>query len=231
MFTAHVHLVPWLRPGSRWVPNVPHEKHEPLYNSPDRADVKFTPTEGVVRFRIDAEDCLGRLINYTTRWYRESEREEEEGRALGVLLVREVQRLAGRVGHSNIRRPEELNRLLVYIENNFQNAPTVEQLASIINRSRSHVLKLFRLHLKMSAKAFIINRQMQEARELLINTTLPVSEVGRQAGIQDPYHFSKLFRRVVGQTPSEFRLAQSPMPISRRPSTHRETPPPPRVET
>lgn len=228
MFTAHVHLVPWLRPGCPWVPNVPHERHGDLFDSPDRADAKFAGAEGVIRLHIDAEDSLGRLINYTTRWYQDSTREEGEGRALGLLVVQEVKRHLERVGHARTRRPEELNRMLVYIERNLQDAPTVQKLASIIDRSRSHVLKLFQQHMNMSAKAFIMSRQMREARELLVNSTLAVSTVGRMAGFPDPYHFSKVFKQVVGQSPKEFREDQCLLPPSRRASSHDETPPPSR---
>lgn len=230
MFTAHVHIVPWLRPGSPWVANVPHERTEPLFDSPDRADVVWQGCDEVVRLHIEAEGPLGSLINYITCWFRESPRLEAEGRALGLLVVREIERRMRRTTPSHDRRPEELTRLLVHIDRCFQESPSVEQLAAILGRSRSHVLKLFQRHLHVSAKAYILGRQLREARELLISTTLAVGEVGRLAGIPDPYHFSKLFRRMIGMSPSEFRHLRGPLPVSDGPSTHRRLPPPPDPE-
>ena len=227
MFTAHVHIVPWLAKGSRWEPNVPHEVGEPLFNSDQRSDLVWPGYNDVVRLHTEAESTLGRLINYSTQWFRDSPRDEEEGRALGLLFVRELQRKSTAPSQEATRRPEELTRLLVHIDRCFHEAPTVEKLAEILGRSRSHVLKLFQRHLHMSAKAYIIARQMREARELLLSTTLAISEVGRAAGIPDPYHFSKLFRRTVGMSPSEYRRLQGPLPTSNTPSTHLNTPPPP----
>lgn len=228
MFTAHVHLVPWMRPGSKWTANVPHERDEPGFNTPDRRDLPLGGSTGVTRYRLETEGSLGRLINYTTAWFRDSGRKETEGRALGVLLWGELER---RMSHSaaNVeRRPEELNRLLLYIEHHYQTAPTVEQLAGILGRSRSHVLKLFQKHLHTSAKTYVLNRQMREARDLLLSTTTPIGEVGRSSGFEDPYHFSKIFRRMVGMSPKEFRVQDGPLPLSRTPSNHRRVPSPPR---
>jgi AraC-like DNA-binding protein/quercetin dioxygenase-like cupin family protein len=227
MFTAHVHVVPWIRPGAAWVPNVPHDRSEPLFDSPDRADVAWDGCGDVVRLHIDAEGPLGRLINYVTHWFRESPRSEAEGRALGVLVVHELQRRLRRSAPTSERRPEELSRLLLHIDLCFKAAPTVEQLAGILGRSRSHVLRLFQRHLRMSAKAYILGRQIREARELLLSTTLSIGEIGCLAGVPDPYHFSKLFRRMVGMSPSHFRRLGEPLPVGGRPSVHSPVPPPP----
>ncbi len=227
MFTATVHLVPWVRPGSPWIANVPHEINEPLHNSPDRADVPWPGFDGPSRFHIEGNSTLGRLMDYTTHWFRESTRDETESRSIALLLVREVNRLLQTSAQTDERRPQELTRMLVYLDRCLQQVPTVERLASIIARSRSHVLKLFQRHLGVSAKTYIINRQMREARELLLSTTLPVSEIGRLCGLPDPYHFSKLFRRCVGVPPREFRAFGGMLPQTNAHSTHSPLPPQP----
>ena len=225
MYTAHVHLVPWYRPGSPWVPNVPHEKNEPEFDSPDRRDVAWPLGGGAVRLRTEADEPLGRLIDYTIRWFLHSQRDEAEARALGLLLVREVLRATAAVVEPGESRPEELSRLLVHVEKGFHLAPRIEDLAAIIGRSRSHVLKLFRRHLGVSAKGHVIGRQLQEARELLLSTTRPISEVGKAVGLADAYHFSKLFRRHVGLSPREFRAKHGPFARPPKPSSHQPTPP------
>lgn len=224
MYTAHVHLVPWYRPGAAWIPNVPHEAGEAEFDSSDRRDVAWPNLKGVVRLRTEADKPLGRLVDYTVRWFLESHREETEARALGLLLVREVLRAADERVAPAANRPEELSRLLLHVERGFQLSPRIEDLAAILGRSRSHVLKLFRRHLGVSAKGFVVARQLQEARELLLSTTLPVSEVGHAVGLTDPYHFSKLFRRHVGLAPREFRAKHGPFSTPPKPSSHKPTP-------
>lgn len=225
MFTSHVHVVPWYRPGARWTANVPHERDEPETDSPDRRDLAWPGLAGVVRLRAEADEPLGRLIDYAVRWYRHSPRAEAEGRALGLLLVRELLRAADGRGTAAARRPAELERLLAHIERGFQLGPRIGEMAALVGRSRSHVLKLFRRHLGVAAKQYVIGRQLQAARELLLSTTLPVGEVGKAAGLADPYHFSKLFRRHVGLSPREFRAAQGPFAVRPKPSRHAKVPP------
>ncbi|MEO7699440.1 MAG: AraC family transcriptional regulator [Opitutus sp.] len=225
MYTAHVHLVPWYRPGSAWVPNVPHESDEPEFNSPDRRDVRGPLKDAVVRLHTSSDDLLGRLIDCAIRWYLETDRNEQEARALGVLLFQEIARTSRVTVAPVSNRPEELRRLLVHVDKGYQLAPSISDLATIIGRSRSHVLKLFRHHMGQSAKAYIIGRQMKEARELLLSTTLPISEVGKAVGLPDPYHFSKLFRRHVGLAPREYRNDHGPFSTPPKPSNHTRTPP------
>lgn len=225
MFTTHVHLVPWYRPGSPWVANVPHEPGEPQWNSPHRRDVAWPGLRGVVRLRMEADRPLARLIDYAVRWYVHSDRDETEARALGLLLVRELQRKAANTVAPAAQRPEELQRLLVHVERGFHLGPRIEEMAALVGRSRSHILKLFRRHLGVSAKRYVIDRQLREARELLLSSTLPVAKVGSAVGLPDPYHFSKLFRRHVGLSPREFRLRHGPFSTPPKPSRHRAEPP------
>ena len=217
--------MPWYRPGAAWAANVPHEKDESQFDSPDRSDVDWGVLRGVVRLHALAEERLGRLMDYAVRWYLESDRAEAEARALGVLLVSEVRRTAVERIVPAAGRPEELRRMLVHIERGFSLGPSVKDLAAIIGRSRSHVLKLFRKHLGVSAKVYVVGRQLKEARELLLSSTMPIAEVGKTVGQADPYHFSKLFRRYVGLPPREFRERHGLFSRPPSPSTHQVAPP------
>ncbi len=227
MFTSHVHLVPWYRPGAPWVANVPHERGEPEFDSPDRRDAAWPGLNGVVRLRVEADEPFGRLMDYAVRWYLHSPRDEAEARALGLLLLREVTRTVADAVAPVTHRPEELERLLVHVERGFHLGPRVEDMAALVGRSRSHVLKLFRRHLGVSAKRHVIGRQLREARELLLSTTLPIAEVGKAVGLADPYHFSKLFRRHVGLSPREYRTEHGPFFTVLKPSRHKTVPPAP----
>ena len=225
IFTSHVHVVPWYKPGAEWVADVPHETFEALHNSPVRRDENWFGVEGVVRFRIDADQPIARLIDYTTRWYTDSERNEGEARALGRLFVRELFRLKALPNHLETSElPAELMRLINFIEKSFQESPSVEQMAKMVGRSRSHVLKLFRRFTGSSAKAYVVERQLREARELLLSTTLPISTIGQRVGQPDPYNFYKLFHRHVGLSPTEYRIQNGPFATAPAPSVHQVEP-------
>lgn len=225
MYTGHIHIVPYYEPGSTWIPNVPHEANEIAFNAPSRSDADWTGFEDTLRLKIQADEPLGLLLDYSIRWYLQTHGSvESEARNLGYLVVKELFRLGtGRRGLTG-NYPEELRRMIAHVDQGYYLAPTVNDLAKIIGRSRSHVLKLFRKHLSLSAKQYIINRQLREARELLLSTTISISQIGQSVGISDPYHFSKLFRRHVGLPPSEYRENHGPFARPPRPSAHQPAP-------
>ena len=212
MFTGHVHLIPDYRLGSKWIPNVPHRLNDVAYNSKDRHDVDWPHLRGVVRFSIYGDDRIALLLDYSIRWYRRSRgANEAEARHLGHLLLSELKQLRTTEGRVRLSLPEELRRLVSFIDTNYMNPVTVGELADLIERSRSHVLKLFKNHLGISAKHYIIKKQLGEACEQLISTTKSIAEIGQTVGISDPYHFSKLFRRHTKLSPTAFRINHGPI--------------------
>ena len=225
MFTGHVHLVPHYREGSEWISDVPHESNEVAFNSPDRSDIDWEALRGVVRFKIRSDEPIALILDYSIRKYLESDGFlEEEGRDLGRLILMEIGSLLSRGVSTSEALPEELRRLTAYVEKGFHLSPTVEDLARVIDRSRSHVLKLFNRHLGESPKDFIKRRQLREARELLLSTTRSIGEIGQMVGFPDPYHFSKWFSNQVGVSPSSYRSNHGP--FARRPASSSHKPAP-----
>jgi two-component system response regulator YesN len=53
----------------------------------------------------------------------------------------------------------------------------------------------------------LIQARIERAGDLLADPGLSVKEVARRSGFESPYYFSRLFRKVTGRTPSEFRSA------------------------
>jgi AraC-like DNA-binding protein len=225
MHTGHVHLVPDYRRGAKWIPNVPHDGVEVAFDSPDRRDVDWPGFGETSRLKIKADEPLGLLMDYAIRWYLQSHGENEaEARWLAQLIVNELYRKQSEGADLSSKLPEELERMVVHVNNGFHLSPTVSDLADLIGRSRSHVLKLFSKYMSISPKKYIIDCQLGEARELLLSTTKPIAEVGQSVGLSDPYHFSKLFRRHVGIAPSEYRQRHGPFSTPPNASTHRPFP-------
>lgn len=84
----------------------------------------------------------------------------------------------------------------------------LEALASAAGMSITHYSVLFRRHTGFAPIDFLIRLRVQQACRLLDTTTLPVSEVARQVGYDDPYYFTRCFRRVMGHSPRKYRQVQ-----------------------
>jgi len=81
---------------------------------------------------------------------------------------------------------------------------TVEDLAQHVTLSRTLLNRRFKQIVGRTPKAEIVRVQLEHAKRLLLNTDLPVSEVGDRVGFSET-NFITVFRRSVGQTPRAFR--------------------------
>lgn len=95
--------------------------------------------------------------------------------------------------------------LINYIETNYQNTITVDDLANRIAMSPSHLTRSFKNALGYSPYEYILKTRIDAAKNLLKCTDLSISEIGLQSGFSDESHFVATFRKKTGMTPREFR--------------------------
>jgi AraC-like DNA-binding protein len=82
------------------------------------------------------------------------------------------------------------------------NIPEICRSASL---SQNYLARMFRNQYGVTMSKYLVNRRIEFAKHLLECTSLPVKEIGARAGIPDPQHFNKLFRKTAGKSPSAFR--------------------------
>lgn len=82
----------------------------------------------------------------------------------------------------------------------------IARLAAVSGRSRAHFSRLFAEREGMPPAEFVLQERMRRAAKLLATQPVrPVKEIAAQVGIDDPNYFAKVFRRVFGASPTEFR--------------------------
>ena len=84
---------------------------------------------------------------------------------------------------------------------------TVEEMAVECGMSVNHMRTLFKQQTGMTPKAYIERLKMMQAAERLCSSTDSVSEIAAKYSYQDPYHFSRAFKRVMGLSPQKYRIA------------------------
>ncbi|WP_079410516.1 helix-turn-helix domain-containing protein [Paenibacillus ferrarius] len=82
---------------------------------------------------------------------------------------------------------------------------TVAGVAKEMNLSRSQCSKLFSKVYGLSPRQYVSQQKLKLAKELLVTTHLPMTDIADKLGFQSASHFSRQFRRWTGQSPSEFR--------------------------
>jgi AraC family transcriptional regulator len=99
----------------------------------------------------------------------------------------------------------QLRRAVAHVDANLTSTIRVSDLAEITRLSKSHFSRAFRVSVGESVHAYIIRRRIERSQELMLTTEEPLCQIGLACGLCDQAHFSRLFRRVVGTSPSAWR--------------------------
>jgi AraC-like DNA-binding protein/quercetin dioxygenase-like cupin family protein len=96
-------------------------------------------------------------------------------------------------------------RAKAYINHNIDKVLTLAEVASFCSVSTSYIQKIFKANLCMSFSAYVHESKITHACHLLRNTDLSVKEIAWKCGVSDRNYFTRLFRNIIGQTPSQFK--------------------------
>lgn len=109
-------------------------------------------------------------------------------------------------------RYEHIDKHSKYIENsinfmkkNMQHSLSLEALAAFNNLSKSQITEIFKMKTNYSPINFFIRLKIQSACNKLDLTDFSISEIALQLGYDDQYYFSRIFKKVMGMCPSEYR--------------------------
>jgi AraC family transcriptional regulator len=131
---------------------------------------------------------------------------ESLANALAVYLlnrytVRRYTPVANRGGLPGYR----LKRVLEYIGDNLAGDLSLSQLAAIVGMSPHYFAELFSKSAGHPPHRFVLLQRIERVKESLRDPRRSIIEVGLEAGFQNPSHFSRIFRKFVGASPSRFR--------------------------
>lgn len=109
----------------------------------------------------------------------------------------------------NQEKSDYVERAKEFMKENYREDITLQQTADYACVSIFYLSRLFKQNEGISFNSYLNRVRMDEAKQLLINTRLKAYEIGEKVGIPDPYYFSKLFKKMEGLTPSQFRKGES----------------------
>ncbi len=98
-----------------------------------------------------------------------------------------------------------IHEALTYIEQNFQNDITVEDIAKVCGLNRSYFGKIFKDSTGKTPQQFLLTYRMIKATELLKLTKLSIGDISNAVGYTNQLHFSRAFKNVYGIPPRKWR--------------------------
>jgi len=106
---------------------------------------------------------------------------------------------------SPANRAQALERVQRYVSEHLAERITTGDLAAVARVSPRHLTRLCRAAWGVSPMAYVAGQRLARACSLLSETEMPVGAVAEAAGYSDPYHFSRHFRRRMGEPPRAYR--------------------------
>lgn len=103
------------------------------------------------------------------------------------------------------RVQETVNKIKEYIHYNLDKDIKREDVASSVFMNPSYVSRMFKKAEGISLKDYIVQEKMAFARTLLQSSALPVSLVALKAGYSNFSHFSQVYKKMYGVSPTEER--------------------------
>jgi AraC-like DNA-binding protein len=123
---------------------------------------------------------------------------------LGLALLEEYIRMAkeGGDGH-DLGTPHERARR--WLEEHFAEADALAGAARAAGITPQHLIRLFRRHYDTTPGRYLWRMRVERGASLLTASGLTVSEIADRCGFQNPFHFSRLLRRLQGVSPRQLR--------------------------
>ncbi|TVY07547.1 AraC family transcriptional regulator [Paenibacillus cremeus] len=100
---------------------------------------------------------------------------------------------------------QTIDRVIAYIHDHYDVDLSQDQCARDFGISRTHLSKLFKKFKRISFSDYVTQVRMEKAKEMLRETDTPVTEISEKVGYLHTQNFIRVFKKVVGVTPGQFR--------------------------
>lgn len=104
----------------------------------------------------------------------------------------------------NKEKIDLVQQTVQYMEQHYEEDLTVEQLANMAGMVRWKYSQKFKTLTGKKPTDYLVHLRINQAKELLCNSTEPLSKIARQIGFKDEYYFSRCFHKLTGNTPREY---------------------------
>jgi two-component system, response regulator YesN len=93
------------------------------------------------------------------------------------------------------------------VQENFNRDVKLQEIYGNFYISREYISRKFKQEFNVNISDYIVNLRMEKAKYFLKNSQLKIFEIANLIGYQDDKYFRKVFKKVLGITPNEYRTS------------------------
>ena len=204
------------------------ELHEKATHEPQTVTCQMglcdtaVPVRGQVFRRKPTETQFQRVLKLAREWGVEVNEPElraayfnsrllsaREHDAMVKLLAIFAQHIAMLMNQIVVRQenaePPVIARAKEFIRDHQAENLSLGQVAKAVNTSTFYFCKMFKKITGVNFTDYVSRVRIEKAKDLLLNPNLRVSEIAYEVGFQSLTHFNRVFKRILGQSPTEYR--------------------------
>lgn len=177
----------------------------------ERIDVGFIIVSGHRDFEYAKSAMSQGVAHYVLKPVDEDELTLALGRMRKEILARRYQTPppqepdAPAGGSSAPQSSKAVVLVKEYIYEHYREDLTLTDAAGRVHLNQNYLSSLFKKETGLTFVAYLQNYRIEQAKKLLRETTMRVSKLPAEVGYSDARHFAKLFKKITGLTPSEYR--------------------------
>ncbi|MFZ2540000.1 MAG: helix-turn-helix domain-containing protein, partial [Oscillospiraceae bacterium] len=106
---------------------------------------------------------------------------------------------------TDVKHVDIIRKSVDFIRRNYAKKITLEDVASFVYLSPSYFSKVFKDEMELNFNAYLNKIRIEKSKQLLVNDTVKLVDVSGLVGFEDQSYFSKVFKKLTGQTPGKYR--------------------------
>jgi len=162
--------------------------------------VVFSQKELIIS-QVKVEQLIKKLYNRFTMYqsfapdmpYQENLKNYEEARKIYQTFI-------SNEGHYK----DDVAKTLTYLEENYMHRLTLASISSNVNLSSSYLCRVFKSEVGTNITSYLNNLRIRKAATMIKEDKLSLKEISAMVGIEDQLYFSRLFKKCMGISPSEY---------------------------
>lgn len=171
-----------------------------------RQAMEYGASNYILKLSMNVKDLRETLGKIRAELEKEAQQRREVHRSNsetdGAAAPHAVEGAEERITHP------EINKIIDYIRENYHEDLSVKLLSQYVMMGENYVSALFKKKTGHTLIHYLHQVRIEKGIWYLINTNLPVSEIGRKVGFANDNYFIKIFKRHTKQTPSLYRKEQ-----------------------
>lgn len=106
---------------------------------------------------------------------------------------------------TNVKHKDVILKSIDYIRNNYMKKLTLDEVAAKVYLSPSYFSKIFKDEMNMNFNAYLNHIRIEMGKKLLGDPSISLVDVSNIVGFEDQSYFSKVFKKITGQSPKRYR--------------------------